>query len=207
MNTYERAFEDQKVTWPTHVTMVWNATWGSLWLKILGWSPAQPCNHHDTSNVHPVLSKTSPPLGPIHRNPHRGNMRRTTIFGALLILPAGISQKKFNVSACVLHCLCAYVCLRVQKVGGKGGVRWQESRCKCPHSHWLLMNGNCCDDDGETSWRPFLRTTAIWMTGIQHSQKDKWAVWKQSSLFIVVYFPVFHFSNSCWFWVTTALSI
>lgn len=63
------------------------------------------------------------------------------------------------------------------------------------------MNGNCCDDDddGETSWRPFLRTPVIWMTGIQHSQKDKWAVWKQSNLFIIIiviiiiYFPLFHF--------------
>lgn len=51
------------------------------------------------------------------------------------------------------------------------------------------MNGNCCDDDdddGETSWRRFLRTPVIWMTGIRRSQKDKWAVWKQSSLFIII---------------------
>lgn len=62
------------------------------------------------------------------------------------------------------------------------------------------MNGNCCDDDdGETSWRPFLRTPVIWMTGIQHSQKDKWAVWKQSSLFtVIIYFLLFHFLKSFW---------
>lgn len=65
------------------------------------------------------------------------------------------------------------------------------------------MNGNCCDDDdddGETSWRLFLRTPVIWMTGIRRSQKDKWAVWKQSSLFIIIiiYVPLFHFFKSFW---------
>lgn len=144
MNTYERALEDQKVTWPTHVTMVWNAGWGSLWLKILGWSPAQPCNHRDTSNAHPVLSKTSPPLGPIHRNPHRGNMRRTTISDALLLLPAGISQKKFNASACVLHCLCAYVFVSECRRWGVGGnemtgVAVQMSSQPLAPDEWQLL--------------------------------------------------------------------
>lgn len=163
MNTYERALEDQKVTWPTHVTMVWNASWGSLWLKILGWSPAQPCNHRDTSNAHPVLSKTSPPLGPIHRNPHRGNVHRTTISDALLLLPAGISQKKFNVSACVLHCLCAYVFVSECRRWGWGG--WDDRSC----------GANVLTATGSWWMATVVMMTGKWVGGLSYApQPSEW---------------------------------
>lgn len=78
------------------------------------------------------------------------------------------------VIVCVCLCMCLFQRGCVQKRGGVGGgAKWQELWCRCPHSQWSLMNGNCCDGDGEMRWRPFLRTPVIWMAGIQHGRKDK----------------------------------
>lgn len=74
----------------------------------------------------------------------------------------------------IVYCMCLFQRDCVQKVVGVG-VGWDDRSCGAnvlTATGW--MNGNCCDDDdGEASWRPFLRTLVIWMTGIQQSQEGK----------------------------------
>lgn len=194
MDTYERAAQDQRSPGPPTSLWwnkpVWNAS-RSFWLKTLEFChplppPSIVTHPGGPSNVHPMLSETSPPLGSIHRKPHMGGVRRQRPS----LMPFWFSPLAFSwrglVCVHVCHCMCVSVFfsegLCAEEWGG--GVRWQELWCRCPHSQRSLMNGNCCDGDGETRRRTFLRTPVIWMAGIQHGDKLMRANWKQCAPFI-----------------------
>lgn len=69
-----------------------------------------------------------------------------------------------RVSVCV--CLCMHVCVCVsgavcRREGGEGGAEVTRVVVQMSHSQWSLMNGSCCDGDGEMRRRPGLRTPVI----------------------------------------------
>lgn len=136
--------------------------------------PPAPCGIRDL----PTLGSHS------HKKPHMGVRRQEPSlmpfwFSGLAFSWRGLECVRKRVSVCVCSS-------RAGCSGEEVGLRWQELWCRCPQSQRSLMNGNCCDGDGETRWRPGLRTPVIWMAGIQHGRKDKLmrAERKQCALFI-----------------------
>lgn len=99
----------------------------------------------------------------------------------------------FSLHMCVCVCFGGAVCRRW---GGR-----QELWCKCPHSHWLLMNGSCCDDDdGETGvgGLSYALQSSEWLE-FNTVKKTRERSGKQSGLFMIsIYFLGFHFFKSFW---------
>lgn len=109
---------------PRHcgVTSLRGMPWGSLRLKTLGLSPAQPCNHRDTperaKQCAPCGITDLPTLWSHSRKPTHERAQTTAISIALLILPVGIWLE------CARMCQRVRVCVFVsvgQCAAGKEG--------------------------------------------------------------------------------------